>query len=79
MTKEFKKEQRYIVIKVKDLDAAKLSPREKTDLNDILFKINIARKVSGKDPLNCVVVESDWPEFEMVWAAIEKRVKVRKP
>ena len=75
MTKECKKEQRYIVIKVKDLDAAKLSPREKTDLYDILFKINIARKVSGKDPLNCVVVESDWPEYENTWKSIEERVK----
>ena len=75
MTKEFKKEQRYIVIKVKDLDAAKLSPREKTDLYDILFKINLARKVSGKDPLNCVVVESDWPEYEKTWESIEERVK----
>ena len=28
----------------------------------------------GKPPFNAVVVEQDWPEFEMVWDAIEARM-----
>ncbi len=41
----------------------------------------LARKVADyreqdmeKQPLACVVVESDWPEYEPTWEAIKKRV-----
>ena len=32
------------------------------------------RRLKGKEPLDCVVVESDWPEYEPTWRAIEARV-----
>lgn len=32
------------------------------------------RRLKGKKPLECVVVEKDWPEYEPTWKAIEARV-----
>ena len=45
MSQEFKREERYQVIKIK----------------------------TGK-PVDCVVVEADWPEYEIVWKMIEARM-----
>lgn len=64
----FKREMRYVVFKVSHLD--KLQIRR---LNDLL-------NLSGPDgtalpTIDCVVVESDWPEYEKVWSMIEQRVK----
>jgi hypothetical protein len=67
VSNEFKRENRYIVIKRSDL--AKLPKALQGDLVNVLFQINA--RVPARD---CVVVESDWPEFEPTWAAIERRV-----
>jgi len=32
------------------------------------------RERNGKQPLECVVVESDWPEYEPTWEAIKQRM-----
>jgi hypothetical protein len=34
-----------------------------------------ARRFDGRPPFNAVVVEQDWPEFDVVWALIEARVR----
>ena len=70
MINEFKREERYIVFKLSDLgnslkgDEIRRLSREYTE----------QRRLKGKPPLNCVVVESDWPEYEPTWRAIEARV-----
>jgi len=68
----FRREDRYIVVKRSDLDL--LSPNDRdlamTDLESALSLMSIwdcpAREY--------LVIESDWPEFEPAWAAIEARV-----
>ena len=58
----FKREERYIVVKVKTLSDSALF-----DLRDYLYQ-------EGIQTTDCVVVESDWPEYEIVWKMIEERV-----
>lgn len=62
MSEKFKREERYIVFKVKDLSEHKLGwVHDVIRLNDI-------------PTVEAVVVESDWPEYGPTWAAIERRV-----
>ena len=70
------RENRYLVIKRSDLRMAeKLLKPEAFEALEILEKMsNQVRANRGKSPLCCVVVESDWPEYEPTWQAIEGRV-----
>lgn len=70
---DFVRENRYTTIKNSDLMC--LTLLEFQVLDTILNKISQHRVDSGKKPLSCVVVESDWPEYEEVWEMIEERVK----
>ena len=58
---EFKREERYIVIKLKQLDDVDIH-----NLRGYLEENSIGTT-------ECVVVESDWPEYETVWKMIEDR------
>lgn len=63
MSQEFKREERYIVIKRKDLRLVSVE--------------NILRRILADNDIptrECVVVESDWPEYEIVWGLIEARM-----
>lgn len=68
-----RREPRYLVIKHKDACAA-LSPNEIDTIVALHAKVEAYRKQRGAKPLECVVVESDWPEYEPTWQAIEQRV-----
>jgi hypothetical protein len=70
----FKREQRYIVLKVKDTKDLTAGAKERlkkliSEIEDIQLTIRPTR------PLECVVVESDWPEYETVWAMIQARME----
>lgn len=62
---EFKTEDRYIVIKRSDL--AKHHPKEREMLGHALTAI-------GQPPRQYVVIESDWPEYHLVWAMLKHRM-----
>ena len=68
------RENRYLVFKRKDIFAA-LTDDERGLLNHLAGKVHDYRLGIGKKPLECVVVESDWPEYEATWNAIEDRVE----
>lgn len=72
MPQQFKREKRYAVIKLSD--AEHLSAGDKDSLDRILRRATVIRTENGKQPLQCAVVESDWPEYEPVWKMIEDRV-----
>jgi len=78
MQKQFKREQRYFVVKVKDakeyLDAHQLEK-----LAEIADTISEGREKDGIPAVECVVVESDWPEYEPTWNAIEARMTGAQP
>lgn len=73
---EFKREDRYIVIKITDLEeAAKVIHDSHLESLDVVLNfVQSVRRVGGKRPFKCVVVEDDWPEYELTWKAIENRV-----
>ena len=71
--KEFKREPRYVVLKIKDV-LAHLSACEIDRLQEFGEKCADGRNSEGKPPLNAVVVEQDWPEFDLVWQMIEARM-----
>ncbi|MGL5339453.1 MAG: hypothetical protein ACRDAR_12335 [Aeromonas veronii] len=66
----FQREWRYGVIKFSDAISA-LSELEREQLSILMGKVTEHRISQGKEPLECVVVESDWPIYEETWAAIE--------
>lgn len=76
---EFEREQRYIVIKLSDLRASEISGDDLQALNRVCQSVANNREQTGKQPLRCVVVESDWPEYEPTWQAIEQRVAGTTP
>ena len=68
-----KREIRYMILKIKDVNDA-LNNEERQCLEELFGKVDAYRYTTGKDDLECVVVERDWPEYEKVWHMIEKRV-----
>lgn len=72
MSNEFKREDRYVVIKRSDLE--KLSPLDRDvvqssleHISAILFGWNVPER-------ECLVIESDWPEYDPTWQMIERRM-----
>lgn len=72
MTK-FQREERYLVMKLKDIENA-LTEAEKDVLSNLSHKVHNHRNAKGKSWLTCVVVENTWPEYGVVWQMIEARV-----
>lgn len=72
------RETRYYVFKLKDVENW-LLPSEQHMLAAIQERLNYGRECVAKAPLKCVVVESDWPEYEPTWKAIEKRMDLKDP
>jgi hypothetical protein len=70
--RKFKKEDRYLVLKRKDI-AHSLSELEQHLL------MCISAKIHKDHPRHCVVVEHDWPEYEPTWKAIENRMNGKPP
>lgn len=69
---EFKREDRYLILKRSDIALA-LDEQDMQYLEYIANRIAVYREMAGKDTLECVVVESDWPEYEHVWSMIQER------
>lgn len=78
MSTEFKREERYIVFKLSDVEEH-FTPGEKQQLARLVEVQRAGREEAGKPPLECVVVESDWPEYEPTWKAIEARMTGAQP
>lgn len=66
-------EHRYIVLKRKDAFAA-LTVEEIRTLHKLTRKVDLFRRVHGKEELQCLVVEHDWPEYGPTSQAILHRV-----
>lgn len=73
MSKPFQREWRYLVLKRSDVRQA-LTNTEQNILDAIRQKVAGWRTDQKKRPLNCVVVEQDWPEHEVVWKMLEDRM-----
>lgn len=69
----FKREQRYLVLKLTDIYGA-LTDTEIGTLTTLSSTVANYRKRAGKNPLHTVVVEREWPEYNTVWKMLEERV-----
>lgn len=69
----FKRDSLYVVLKIVDIYKA-LTDSEIDSLVELVSKTTNYRKSVGKVPLQAVVVEHDWPEYELVWKMLEERV-----
>ena len=78
MSNNFTREARYVVLKSADVMKC-LTVSELIELRRIQARVEEHRAELGKPPLDCVVVESDWPEYERTWQAIEARVTGAQP
>lgn len=63
-------EKRYFVLKCKDLT---LPIEQWVQLEAILEKHEADRVKRGKDTFDCLVIEQDWPEYEIAVASILQR------
>ena len=75
MSTEFQREDRYIVFKTSDLG----NSLKGDEIRRLAREYAEHRQRLRKKPLECVVVESDWPEYEPTWKAIEARVTGAQP
>ena len=78
MSTKFKREERYLVFKLSDVEEH-FTPGERQQLARLAEVQRVGRSEGGKPLLECVVVESDWPEYEPTWQAIEARVTGAQP
>ncbi len=69
-----KRENRYVVLKLKDLQRC-FTDTEFKVLEALCDKVNYYRDCVDKEPLQCLVIESDWPEYDTAWESIVKRMK----
>lgn len=67
------RENRYWVLKVCDVENYFTDSRRDVVIQ-ILKDITAMRIQDGRDPLNCVVIEEDWPEYEPTWELLSKRM-----
>jgi len=68
-----KREIRYLVFKLKDVKKY-LLPEEQEELDRLIAVVDECRFRDGKPLLECVVIESDWPEYEPTWEAVLSRI-----
>lgn len=57
---DFQREDRYVVVKL-----SRLSPAEQDDLRSFIADEDLPTE-------ECVVVESDWPNYEDTWKAVQQ-------
>ncbi|MGR1218551.1 hypothetical protein ACUYGA_16920 [Metapseudomonas otitidis] len=63
----FQRESRYIVVKLKDL-----APGQEADIREHLTELSA-------QPVDSLVIESDWPEYEPAWEMIQARMEGATP
>lgn len=71
------RENRYLVIKRSDIEKH-LNESDKDNLDVICDLIKEGRERDNKTKLTCIVVESDWPEYDETWWKIAARMDGRE-
>ncbi len=69
----FRREERYIVFKIKDC-MIHLGSDQYEDLMHMAAQVGNRRRAMGMTDRKTLVIESDWPEYEPTWKAIQDRM-----
>ena len=75
---QFKKEDRYLVIKREELDHVlnNLTTIANADtFRSIVDIAGVYRESLGKEPFDCVIAKAGTPEYGEVWRSIEEKWK----
>ena len=78
MSTEFTREDRYIVFKLSDVERY-LTDADRAHLAMMKNEIDAGRDCANQPLFKGLIVESDWPEYEPTWRAIEARVTGAQP
>ena len=78
MSTEFKREDRYIVFKLSDVERY-LTDADRAHLAMMKNEIDAGRDCANKPPFKGLIAKSAWPEYEPTWQAIEARVTGAQP
>lgn len=71
--KKFKREERYLVLKVTDIE--KYCPKGiQNALKAISNNIDCSRIRDGKEPIEAVVIERGWECSEQAWSLVEAEI-----
>ena len=76
----FEKEDRYVVIKTSDIEAAEEAGKIPTYLWDSFCDFRdavLAHRLGTKPEREYVVIQDNWPEYGIVWKMIEERTKTK--
>lgn len=65
----FKREDRYIVIKLSDLDDIDIPANYRKELVEPIFSL-----MDHLPEREWLMIEKGWPEYEVVWKMLEDRV-----
>ena len=68
-----KLDNRYLVLKRSDIEKY-INLSTQVALANVDQAITHHRHDEGRPPLECIVIESDWPEYESTLSALEARV-----
>ena len=68
---------KYLVLKWADIYNS-FDKAEVEILRSLLNKANEYRESINKGVIECVVIESDWPEYEPTWKLLSDRVDSEK-
>lgn len=66
-------QQRYIVLKLEDVKAF-LSRDQRESLEEIQETIDSYRKAAGKEQLEGIFINREWPEYESAANELHKRI-----
>ena len=72
MEKEFRRENRFLVLKWNDIEKY-LSHEHREAIRIACDVVQERRRMDGKRQNAYVVVADNWPEYDGVWQAIESR------
>lgn len=70
-------QERYIVLKKSDV--AQLAPEAQNQLSRLCNAVDFIRENRGVEPIEAVVVEHDWPEYDETVENIMARAEGRHP
>ena len=73
-----KLENRYIILKIKDIEQH-LNEDEKITLSVLCENIDNGRRDNGKASVEGLVIESDWPEFGPTLRRLATRRGINQP
>jgi hypothetical protein len=71
---EMKLEQRYVVLKIKDIQRYIPEYKWKLMRELICDDIEKKRREDGRPDFDCICIEKDWPEYEPTLKLLSERV-----